>query len=411
MTNTRFASTTPDISSDIYRVNGKELAVRVGYNVGSTSVGFLRKKSFEPLAQQLSVQQSSPAMAMDASANAPGSRPSLSSTIRTLEASLTDTAEVLDKVAQLESPNNGVSLLDAKNDLFRSYLQHTVFLILAKVRSLKLREGASQPPGDAVRKLVELRLYLERGVRPLEEKLKFSLYSTLQAADDAERKARAVQESRAGEGEAPGNQEDGDSDDDYRLPAVNSMKALRPGQPAQVEKSGVYRPPMTKSVLPPEARVRSREDRQPGKSATLEDYLATELSVLPESVPSIGTTILNRGRKVQTEFDRRAEAERIGYEERNFVRLPKESKKERAKMTKVTGRARMEFGGEEFRDLGRSADSIGRLTKRKDGATGTRALLEQSRKRKLGGGDGQVGMGDKYTKKLKRLNSADKRRK
>jgi U3 small nucleolar ribonucleoprotein protein LCP5 len=116
---------------------------------------------------------------------------------------------------------------------------------------------------------------------------------------------------------------------------------------------------------------------------------------------------------VQTEFERRAEAERTGYEERNFVRLPKESKKERANMAKMAGRSgRMEFGGEEFRDLGQSADSISRLTKQRGAATGTRALLERSRKRKLDdAGDGHVRMGDKFGKKLKRLENGGKRRK
>ena len=370
---------------------------------------------------------------------------SLSETATSLASSLSDTVEILERVAKLDVANNGVSLLDTKNDLFRSYLHHTIFLILAKIRSSKARKPPPQFSQDVVRKLVELRLYLERGVRPLEDKLKFSIYNTLQAADDAERKAQAGtrnaavskdgvndEASSGDEDDAQSGSEDGEGNNqDERAvgnEAYNSdesdtegprgariarMVPIEREQSMQAEKSGVYRPPMTRKVAPPDAKPRQKQERLPGKSAALEDYLADEMSAAPRSLPSVGTTILKRGRKVQTEFDRRAEAERVDYEERNFLRLPKESKKERANKVKTAGRSgRMEFGGEEFRDLGHSADSISRLTKKRDAATGVRALLEQSRKRKFeGGGAGHVGMGDKFGKKLKRLDSGGKRHK
>src|SRR2546421_1049056 len=85
-------------------------------------------------------------------------------------------------------PKNGISLLDTKNELLLSYLQNLVFLVLIKLRNGSL----SQKPGtqedgvngnrignslgaETVKKLVELRVYLEKGVRPLEGRLKYQI--------------------------------------------------------------------------------------------------------------------------------------------------------------------------------------------------------------------------------------------
>src|SRR5699024_10286070 len=89
------------------------------------------------------------------------------------------------------------------------------------------------------------------------------------------------------------------------------------------------------------------------------------------------------------------EDERREYEETNLVRLPKLSKKDRAKKNKEAGRtARMQFGGEEWRDLGEGVDRIDRLTKRKGPAGGSvRALLDKSRKRGFDTSDGPRGSG------------------
>jgi U3 small nucleolar ribonucleoprotein protein LCP5 len=143
----------------------------------------------------------------------------------------------------------------------------------------------------------------------------------------------------------------------------------------------------------------------------MEEFVANELSAAPLAEPSIGTTILDRGRKVKTSSDRQEEVERQEYEEMNFIRLPKESKKDRAKKAKASGRGgRMEFGGEEWRDLGDGVDRIQRLTKSNDRASGARALLEKSRKRAFDTSDGpkQSGhsrpeIGDRFSKRVKLL--------
>ena len=94
-----------------------------------------------------------------------------------------------------------------------------------------------------------------------------------------------------------------------------------------------------------------------------------------EQKPSIGSTIASSGRRTKDAKSLAREQERRDYEETNLVRLPKESKKERAKQA---NREKGGFGGEEWKGLGDSVDRIGDLTrsKRKDTA------LDKSRKRR-----------------------------
>ena len=108
----------------------------------------------------------------------PSSLPEL---LGSLSQSLNLALETTPKLAGIEPPKNGLSLLDVKNELLLSYLQDLVFLILVKLR--QSRHGAQKTRtdsdkgisdmGDAVvNRLVQLRLYLEKGVRPLEDKLR-----------------------------------------------------------------------------------------------------------------------------------------------------------------------------------------------------------------------------------------------
>src|SRR4051794_38662999 len=77
-------------------------------------------------------------------------------------------------------PVNGISLLDVKNDLLLSYLQHLVFLILLRLRNSYVQNNEDKSLGDeAIKKLIELRVYLERGARPLEGRLKYQIDKVL----------------------------------------------------------------------------------------------------------------------------------------------------------------------------------------------------------------------------------------
>ncbi|TLS30221.1 hypothetical protein PpBr36_02340 [Pyricularia pennisetigena] len=367
---------------------------------------------------------------------APQSLPDL---LGSLTQSLNTAFEVTPKLVGIEPTTLGISLLDLKNELLLSYLQNLVFLILLKTRSAKKsgdREDAKELNDAVVKKLVELRLYLEKGVRPLEDKLRYQIEKLMRAIDDAERQEKAAEEAgiskKKAESGADSESEsdsgdDGESSDDEEggvsmsaelsnaRPNLKSIAALNGDDDnasrGKISKDGIYRPPkIAPTVMPTLVERRERTDRsqRPLKSATMDEFINDELSTAPVAQPSIGTNIAGRGRHVKTAAERRDEAERQAYEETHFVRLPKESKKDRAKAASQ-GSGRMNFGGEEWRGLGEGVDRINRLVKSKDngGGSRTRALLEKSRKRSLGEttdgprGSGVAGAEERYQKRAK----------
>ncbi|OTA08624.1 hypothetical protein A9Z42_0003300 [Trichoderma parareesei] len=373
--------------------------------------------------------------------------------LASLTQSLSLAQEGTSKLSTVEHPKDGISLLDVKNELLLSYLQNLVFLILVKLRNTKLqvKQDASEKEAgldDAVRaRLVELRLYLEKGARPLEEKLRFSIDRFLRTAEDAQRREKMKEAKASGKtgsstDESGSGSEDDDDDsaeDDSEaeeddgssrpaapkrgnhsaapnLGALMDDVALRPAKRGQDDNdgdstpAGVYRPPRRERQVMETTQTREKAARRPMRSHTMEEFVASELSAAPIAEPSIGTTIVQGGRRMKTTQERKEEQERREYEETNFTRLPKESKKERAKKAKQAGRSgRMQFGGEEWHNLGEGVDRIDRLTKRKEGGAGSgvRAMLEKSRKRGAETEDGPRGsghqMGERFHKKARLL--------
>ncbi|KAM0432909.1 hypothetical protein ACHAPT_004614 [Fusarium lateritium] len=355
---------------------------------------------------------------------APTTLPAL---LTSLTQSLSSALEVTPKIASIEHQKDGISLLDVKNELLLSYLQNLVFLILLKLRNSKSDSEKSDDDDseldESVRsKLVELRLYLERGARPLEEKLRFSIDRFLRTADDVERERKAAEMEQKESGSE--DESEDDSEEESGTEAISS----RPGKNSAAPKlgtmvgdvaaeksrdggaSGVYRPPRREAQVMDAPQRRDKSARRGIKSHTMEEFVASELSSAPLAQPSIGTTIVQGGRKMKTDAERKEEAERREYEETNFTRLPKESKKDRAKKAKQTGRSnRMQFGGEEWHNLGEGVDRIDRLTKRKQSGGGVRALLDKSRKRGIDTTDGPrgsgmgPGIGERFNKRVKVL--------
>lgn len=353
-----------------------------------------------------------------------------------LTQSLLSAQEIPARVAAIEQPKDGISLLDVKNELLLSYLQNLVFLILLKLRNAKSDdETSSDELDETVRaKLVELRLYLEKGARPLEDKLKFSIERFLRTAQDAQREKKQkadIKKAKNGDSSDSGSDSESGSEDDAaeegrpaktsfgkrsaapNLGAMADDVTARPARDGDGYPSGVYRPPKReRQVMETNTAPRDKSLRRPGKSHTMDEFVADEFSTAPMALPSIGTTILKGGRSMKTASQRKDEAERQAYEETNFVRLPQSSKKEKAKKNKEEGRnARMNFGGEEWHDLGEGVDRIDRLTQAKDRGRGNnvRALLDKSRKRGMDTTDGPRGsgqseqIGDRFQKRVKLL--------
>lgn len=367
--------------------------------------------------------------------------------LASLTQSLSLAQEGTSKISTIEHPKDGISLLDVKNELLLSYLQNLVFLILVKLRNAKsdgkdASREKNEDLDEVVRsKLVELRLYLEKGARPLEEKLRFSIDRFLRTAEDAQRREKikeikdsAKTGSSTDESGSDSEKDDEDEDDSEAeetgfskpqtkkgavsaAPNMGSLiddVALRPAKRGEDDgtPAGVYRPPRRERQVMETTETREKAARRPMRSHTMEEFVASELSSAPIAEPSIGTTIVQGGRRMKTTQERRDETERTEYEEANFTRLPQESKKDRAQKAKQANRSgRMQFGGEEWHNLGEGIDRIDRLTKRKEGGAGSgvRAMLEKSRKRGAETEDGprgsghQMQMGDRFHKKARLL--------
>lgn len=346
---------------------------------------------------------------------------SLESLLTTLISSIQSATEAL-PTEDISPPKEGISLLDVKNDLLLSYLQNLVFLILLKLRARSKEDDADkerglQPHDEVVQKLVELRVYLEKGARPLENRLKYNIDKIIRTADDAARKmsqptvnsiskrskAGGDVESDASDAESVGSAQTEDDEDEMAYGPRGTAMARAKAKASQ-EKTreaatdGIYRPPkITPMAMPTTEAREARRERRPGKSATLDEFIATELSSAPIAEPSIGSTITHGGRHTKSEKERREENERREYEEANFTRLAPLSKKEQKKR----GRGQEGgFGGEEWRGLGAGIDRIERLTQKKGGNLGS---LEKSRKRPTSDGPRGSGSaaGDAFEKRRK----------
>lgn len=379
--------------------------------------------------------------------------PNIAETLDTLTASLhaASTSLGAPEFPSVTPPENGISLLDVKNELLLSYLHNVVFLVLVKLRSGSLdgAKNGGEVGSEVVKDLVKLRLLLEKGVKPLETKLKYQIDKVVAAAVDDEI-AAAGAPAPGGEEEHEASEDDNEDDDygDYARPRKTAALAVpvsaisntelsfrpnplalakpsAPGLPASGEDAtdGVYRPPRisatsmpelptTTGKLDKEARNAERMGRK--KSHMLDEFVADEMSTAPMAQPSIGSTIVAGGRVMKSARERREETERRDYEESNFVRLPALSKKELRDRKRKGGDEEGQFGGEDWRSFAGDLDRLTKSTERSSGKSGR--LLEKSRKRRgddeVGGGaGGGRGLGENFERRRSKLDNRAKKRK
>ncbi|KAK6518642.1 hypothetical protein TWF506_005776 [Arthrobotrys conoides] len=168
------------------------------------------------------------------------SSPSLATLLSTLTTSLTSTANSLPSAPPQSA--SGLSLLDIKNDIFLSYLHHLSYLLLFRIRNRSLgisnlveseKDGDTVVNGkdvdttgaeDLLSTLATLRLWLEKGIKPCENKLKYQIEKALKAASEWEReKVRLEKEKEELEDDeddsdeeegGQGSDDDGEDDDD-----------------------------------------------------------------------------------------------------------------------------------------------------------------------------------------------------
>jgi U3 small nucleolar ribonucleoprotein protein LCP5 len=369
----------------------------------------------------------------------PSGLPNISTLLENLTGCLSSAGSSLPKPVRdepsdvaIEPPQEGISLLDTKSDLLLSYLQNLVFLTLLQLRDVSSQSGSGAESFDqslrdeVVKKLIELRVYLDRGVRPLEGRLKYQVDKVIKAAEDADRSDRTASKGKSRRDAGSGSEDDsenassdseGDSEDDEEGEDIDEM-AYRPNVSAFTKKmaveskpdnathrtsnDGIYRPPKIMPTALPTTESRDRKDRAPRRSNVIDEFVSAEMSSAPMAEPSIGSTIVRGGRHTKSKKEREVEAERTAYEETNFTRLAKESKKERAKR-RAQGGGDSGFGGEEWRGLTEGADRITKLTRR---AKGSGNALEKSRKRKLtedGPRSDGAGLGHIFEKRRKKI--------
>lgn len=367
---------------------------------------------------------------------------SLTASLSSTGTSLPSTKRESPTEVSILPPQDGISLLDTKCDLLLSYLQNLVFLMLLQLRELPSEGASAKEDSDSessqsirtqvTNKLIELRTYLDRGVRPLEGRLKYQVDKVIKAAEEAERAEKDAQATKPKPGKSKNHDESGsedesasedassDEEDDSEEDEDIDEMAYRPNvsafskkvEPeAKIDKSarkttsdGIYRPPKIMPTAMPTTERKERKERPTRRSNVIDEFVSAEMSSAPMAEPSIGSTIVNGGRYSKSKKEREHEAERARYEETNFVRLAGDNKKERAKKA-ASRRAEGTFGGEEWRGLTEGADRISRLTKR---AKGSGNALERSRKRKTTEdgqrGDG-VGVGQIFEKRRKKVES------
>lgn len=328
--------------------------------------------------------------------------------LTTLVESLTSALDCLPSSSNL-LPEEGISLLSTKNELLISYLQNLIFLIILKIRGITALPNESSPAqtfeeadsldDSVVEKLVALRIYLEKGIRPLESRLKYQLDKLFAVASEPasgleinngtnSQKATAI--SRSDKDSVPPSHRDSPNEDIY-VPSKIAPLAHRPNPASFIAphkdstsrnaKAGLYRPPhiMPTSMVPPSSK--KERTQRPRKSATLEEYVREEMGDVPVAEPSIGAGSGLRGKAAEKE------RERADYEEGRLVRLPSE----RGKKRKV--------GGEDF---------FGGV----DLADGFDLDLSSGAKRVKRGGKGpEEVLGAKWEKRRKRGVSMGKRRK
>ena len=321
---------------------------------------------------------------------------SLQTVLSTFASSADDAAQALPSATSLIPPEQGISLLDAKTEIFLVYLQALALRNLNVIRSLK--EGSSADEvhklsDEMTGKLLEHRVYLERGVRPLEQKIKYQVDKVVKEAGDEERMAAQREKQVQGvkdNGDVAGVSEDGGEIDeessDEEVEATSHRpnfagltrghsNAAEPTRQSRSTADGVYRPPRISATAMPTTSQREPKPQRAARSATLDEYVRNELSTAPLAQPSIGSTIAAGGRRTKDARQLAREQERRDYEETHLMRLPPQSKAERAKEGARQRRAGG-FGGEEFRGLTDSVDRIGNLTSRTK-----HSALERSRKR------------------------------
>ena len=279
----------------------------------------------------------------------------LNALLETISTAIASAASVLP--TSVPSTPNGLSLLDLKNGLLLSYIQNLSLLTLSKLKDpeFSLQNPESQ---NIIWNLIEDRVYLEKGVAPLETKLGYQIRKLIRAAEDTQTNSTT-------------------KDENLRFkPNPSALLSTTADVPATTD--AVYRPPRISSTTLPV----SRSEDGPRRNKVLEEFISSSsLNAAPTPLPSVGSNVAGIGARNTYKTSRHSDVER--YEEENFIRLPanigKEKKKGRPQKGGMNG-----FGGEDWSGLDRIGQGGWEFGKRE-------GKVERSRKRGFDDGSADVG--------------------
>ncbi|KAI4164566.1 MAG: hypothetical protein LQ342_001879 [Letrouitia transgressa] len=293
---------------------------------------------------------------------------SMSGLLSALDISLSSAVATLPGPTALKQQADGISLFDIKNELLLAYLQNLSFLILFKLQnqSHSQHQPPSLPQTEITEKLIALRIYLEKGVRPLESRLKYQVDKLLLAASEADASAKPLSQQpsrnpttrRESSASASASDDHGivEPSDLSHRPNPAAMMAPRSATQNTRDDRGtgkdeVYRPPRITPIAPPTTARKSTardKDKRQQKSHLLDTFVREELSSAPLAEMSIGAGSGLRGREAERERERRE------YEETRLVRLPAEGKKGRKRAGDVQEFEGMDvLAGVDFEELGK----------------------------------------------------------
>ncbi|VVT49767.1 uncharacterized protein SAPINGB_P002433 [Magnusiomyces paraingens] len=247
---------------------------------------------------------------------------------------------------------SGMSLLALKNEALLGYVHDTALVLAAQLVSRVgsgNQEEAVKVRKEAIKGAIGGRVVLEKGLRGLESRVAYEIDKALRNYE----KVRAKKEK-----EEQDEDEDENEDEDNEEQDTGDLLAFKPNPLALLAgkkptrgakkdredededeedeevdeeekepKEKFYRAPKISATLPstetvggprkPAARLRKNE--------MLEEYLQ-ETSGAPSLEASIGSNIVDSGRSVRSERDRRKEREITEYEENNYTRLTEKTK-------------------------------------------------------------------------------------
>lgn len=239
------------------------------------------------------------------------------STLKTLAEGALKLAEALEnnevvRKEDIKDCDNGISLFALKNDALLSYINNIALIIAGQIKR-SLGEDTQSELENNIKRTIEQRVTLEKGIKGLEAKISYQVDKALRAYRKS-LETTEVEEAK-----------ESDSEDDLTSfrPNVAQLQSKSDEESDEEEATKKYRAPKIAATT-----QFSKDRKSRRRDFTMEEFIQ-DTAEAPMAEPSIGTTIQDHGRGgMSTEKDRRKAREVQTYEEDNFTRIQSVSAKQ-----------------------------------------------------------------------------------